>query len=499
MKANIYLDKHFQISELDDRIYSSFVEHVGRVVYGGLTDEGSSKTDENGFRTDVLELVKELNLKMIRYPGGNFVSALDWEHTIGPKELRPVVFDATMRELEDNSFGLDEFLHWAELAGAEPMICINLGTKGIEEARNIVEYCNFEKGTYYSDLRIKNGHQEPYNVKLGCLGNEMDGSWQVGHKTAEDYGKLANECAKIMKWVDPTIEVVACGSSYYTMPTFGQWEADVLENCYDNVDYISLHTYYYNDSDYTEEFLAKSLRMAKFIEKTIATCDYIGAKKKSDKVINISFDEWNVWDNVHNPLWIKPCCEKGEKRIEQDYTLEDALLTSSMLMTIINHCDRVKVSCISELVNSIAPIKTDGDVAYCQTTYYPFYLMSKYARGTALKSVVECQKYDTAEISDIPYIDCASVLDEQNNKLVVAVLNRSLDSDTELSIKLSDFGTLVNAEHIVLNHDDLKAINTAQNPKNVAPVSGGTAQIKDNTLQATLQKHSFNLFVIELA
>lgn len=498
MKARIYLDKHFQISPIDDRMYSSFIEHLGREVYGGIVDENSAKTDENGFRTDVIDLVKDMNLKMVRYPGGNFVSALDWEDTIGPKESRPVRFDVTMREIEDNSFGLDEFLRWAEIAGVEPMICINLGTKGIEEARNIVEYCNFEKGTYYSDLRIKNGHEKPYNVKLWCLGNEMDGWWQVGNKTPTDYGKLANECAKIMKWVDPTIEVVVCGSSYYTMPTFGEWEAKVLEECYKNIDYLSLHSYYNNKSNNTEKFLGKSLRMAKFIEQAIAICDYVGAKKRSDKVINISFDEWNVWDNVNIPLWTKPCCEKGERRIEQDYTFEDSLLVSSMLMTLINHCDRVKISCISELVNSIAPIKVENDITYRQTSFYPFALLSKYARGAALRSSVECEKYSAGGINDIPYIDSASILDEANNRVVVAVLNRSLEKSVDLEIKLSDFGDVKRVSHTMLYNDDLKAINTAENPDNVVPVESEDFKSENDSINAKIKKHSFNVFVIEL-
>ena len=498
MKANIYLDRHFEISPIDDRIYSSFIEHLGREVYGGIVDEKSSMADQWGFRTDVIELVRKMNLKMVRYPGGNFVSDLNWEDTIGPKELRPVRFDVTMSEIEDNSFGLDEFLKWAEVTGVEPMICINLGTKGIDEARNIVEYCKFEKGTYYSDLRIKNGHEKPYNVKLWCLGNEMDGSWQVGHKTAREYGKLANECAKIMKWVDPTIEVVVCGSSYYMMPTFGDWEAEVLDECYDNIDYIALHSYFSNKSDYTEEFLGKPLRMAKFIEKTAAICDYVGAKKRSDKVVNISFDEWNVWDHLHHPLWTKPCCEKGERRIEEDYTFEDALLVSSMLMTLINHSDRVKISCISELVNSIAPIKTEGDIAYCQTIFHPFYLLSKFARGIALKSVVECEKYSTKKISDIPYIDVASVLDEKNNKLVIAVLNRSLSEDADIKIKASDFDMGKRVQHILFDHDDLKAINTAENPENVIFRDMGYKEISGEAFEVLAKKHSFNIFLIDL-
>lgn len=491
MKANIYLDKNFIISPIDERIYSSFVEHLGRQVYGGLIDE-------KGFRGDVIDLVKKMNLKMVRYPGGNFVSALDWEDTIGPKSSRPVRFDVTMSQIEDNSFGLDEFLEWTETARVEPMLCINLGTKGIDEARNIVEYCNFKKGTYYSDLRIKNGHEKPYNVKLWCLGNEMDGPWQIGHKTAREYGKLANECAKIMKLVDPTIEVVCCGSSYYMMPTFGDWEAEVLDECYENIDYIALHSYFSNKSDYTEEFLGKSMRMAKFIEKVTAICDYVGAKKRIDKVVNISFDEWNVWDYVKSPLWTKPCFEKGEGRIEQDYTFEDALLVASMIMTLINHSDRVKISCISELVNSIAPIKTEGDVAYCQTIFYPFYLMSKFARGTALKSVIECEKYSTKKISDIPYIDSASVIDYKNNKLVIAILNRSLDENIDVKIKMSEFNLGKKAEHILFNHEDLKAINTVNNPENVKFESGENIDIKNDLLEVNLEKHSFNLFLIDL-
>lgn len=499
MRADIYLNSHFKISDIDDRMYSSFVEHVGRVVYGGIVDKTSPNADQNGFRKDVMDLVKKMGLGVIRYPGGNFVSALDWEDTIGPIDKRPVRFDVTMREIEDNSFGLDEFLCWAQLVGAEPMICINLGTKGIEEARNIVEYCNFEKGTYYSDLRIKNGHEKPYNVRLWCLGNEMDGSWQAGSKSPTEYGRLANECAKVMKWVDPSIEVVACGSSYYTMPTFAKWEADVLEECYDNVDYISLHSYYSNDENCTENFLAKSLKMANFIEKAVATCDYVGAKKKSDKIINISFDEWNVWNHTDYPLWTKPVCEKGEKRIEQVYTFEDALLVGAMMITLINHCDRVKISCISELVNSIAPIMTDGDTAFAQTIFYPFYLMSRYARGTALKTVVDCECYSTKEIENVPYIDAVCTLDEKNGRVVVAILNRSLEENIDISINFSGFETIKKAEHIELSHEDLKAVNTAQNPQNVAFVQKGEVGVSEDAVaKVRIAKHSFNIVVAEI-
>ena len=270
--ASFTVDPGFAVGAVDDRVFGSFVEHLGRCVYTGIYEPGHPTADDNGFRGDVLALVRELGVTTVRYPGGNFVSGYDWEDGVGPRAERPVRLDLAWRSIETNQFGTDEFLRWTALAGVEPMLAVNLGTRGVDEARALVEYCNHPGGTTRSDLRAGNGHAAPYGVPLWCLGNEMDGPWQIGQKTATEYGRLAAEAGKAMKLVDPSIELVACGSSGRAMPTFGAWEAQVLEQCYDAVDYISLHAYYDPEETDVDSFLASSVDMLAFIGSVVATC-----------------------------------------------------------------------------------------------------------------------------------------------------------------------------------------------------------------------------------
>ena len=220
--AKITIDPNFRIGEVDPRLYGSFIEHLGRAVYGGIYEPEHPTADDMGFRQDVLDLVRELGVPIIRYPGGNFVSGYDWEDGVGPVEERPRRLDLAWKTVETNRVGTNEFAAWAKRAGAEPMIAVNLGTRGTDAARNLVEYCNHPGGSYWSDLRRSHGAEEPHAVGVWCLGNEMDGPWQIGHKTAAEYGRLAVETAKAMKWVDPSIELVACGSSKAAMPTFAR-------------------------------------------------------------------------------------------------------------------------------------------------------------------------------------------------------------------------------------------------------------------------------------
>ena len=293
--ASFTVDPGFAVGAIDDRVFGSFVEHLGRCVYTGIYEPGHPTADDNGFRGDVLALVRELGVTTVRYPGGNFVSGYDWEDGIGPRAERPVRLDLAWRSIETNQFGTDEFLRWTALAGVEPMLAVNLGTRGVDEARALVEYCNHRGGTTRSDLRAANGYVAPYGVPLWCLGNEMDGPWQIGQKTATEYGRLTAEAGKAMKLVDPSIELVACGSSGRAMPTFGAWEAQVLEQCYDAVDHISLHAYYDPEETDVDSFLASSVDMQAFIGSVVATCDHARAKARSDKQLGLSFDEWNVW------------------------------------------------------------------------------------------------------------------------------------------------------------------------------------------------------------
>jgi len=500
-KAKMILDKDYTISKVDKRIYGSFIEHLGRAVYGGIYEPGHPDADDMGFRKDVMELVKELNVPIVRYPGGNFVSGYNWEDGIGPKEERPRRLELAWRTIETNQVGTDEFAQWAKRVGAEVMMAVNLGTRGPDAARNLVEYCNHPGGTYWSDLRKANGYNEPHNIKVWCLGNEMDGPWQIGHKTAEEYGRIACETAKVMKWVDPTIELVACGSSNSGMRTFTEWEATVLEHTYEYIDYISLHTYYGNPDNDTANFLARSLDMDNFIKSVVSICDYVKAKKRSKKTVNLSFDEWNVWFHSHEAdRKIKPW-SVAPPQLEDIYTFEDALLVGCMLITLLRHADRVKIACLAQLVNVIAPIMTEnGGKAWRQTIYYPYMHASRYGRGTVLNPVIDSPRYDSKNFSGVPVLESIAVLSECENELTIFAVNRDMEEPLLLECDMRGFEKYRITEHIVLEHDDVKAVNTKENPDNVKPhYVNGNACVEDNVLKICLPKLSWNVIRLKKA
>lgn len=437
MKAKMTLAKEMSVSKIDRRIFGSFIEHLGRAVYGGIYEPGHKTSDENGFRQDVIDLVNELDVPIVRYPGGNFLSGYDWEDGVGPVENRPQRLDLAWGTTEPNTFGTNEFMKWCEKAKTSPMMAVNLGTRDGDAARALVEYCNLNTNTKYANMRKEHGYEKPWDVKLWCLGNEMDGSWQMGAKTAYEYGRCAHEASKLMKWVDPSIETVLCGSSSRNSRTFGEWEATALDIAYDSVDYLSLHQYYGNSANDTETFLALSTELDEFIYSVICVCDYIKAKKRSKKKIMLSFDEWNVWYHSWNAPFEK--WSIAPPLLEDIYNFEDALVCACMLITLLRHADRVKIACLAQLVNVIAPIftKTGGDV-FRQTTFFPFREMSKYARGESIKPIVDCPKYDTKDYKDVPYLETIATYDEENEEMAVFVVNRSLEDKCELHINMLD-------------------------------------------------------------
>ncbi len=477
MKAKITLSKEFKIGEIDKRIYGSFIEHLGRAVYGGIYEPGHPTADENGFRQDVIDLVRKLNVPIVRYPGGNFVSGYKWEDGVGPVENRPRRLDLAWGTTEPNTFGTNEFMKWCKKANSDCLMAINLGTRGVEEARNIVEYCNHPSNTYWSDLRISHGVKEPHKIKTWCLGNEMDGGWQMGAKTAIEYGRLALEASKVMKWTDNTIETVLCGSSSRNSPTFGKWEVESLEIAYDSVDYVSLHQYYGNGPDDIESFLAKSVELDEFIYSVICACDYVKSRKRSKKTINLSFDEWNVWYHSHNTpfdRWSEAPCI-----LEDIYNFEDALLIGSMLITLLRHCDRIKIACLAQLVNVIAPIftKTGGGV-FEQTIFFPFMHLSNYGRGVALNPLINCPKYDCKEFTDVPYIEAIATFDEENEEMAIFCVNKSLSESAVVDINLLDIEGYKPYEFISMDGYDKKTENSFDNiavkpHNNELPVSDG--------------------------
>ena len=500
-KAKMVVDKAFSIAPIDKRIYGSFIEHLGRAVYDGIYQPGHPLSNADGFRKDVIDLVKELDVPLVRYPGGNFVSNFFWEDSVGPVEERPARLDLAWRTLEPNKVGLNEFSKWAKEANSEVMMALNLGTRGLADACNLLEYCNHPGGTKYSDLRIKHGQKEPYGFKTWCLGNEMDGPWQVGHKTADEYGRLAEETAKAMKLIDDTIDFVVCGSSNRAMPTYAEWEATVLGHTYDYVDYLSLHTYYGNRSGNSNDFLAKSDDMDYFIKEIIATCDYVKAKKRSNKNMYLSFDEWNVWyhsnadddDIMKNRPW-----GLAPRLLEDIYNFEDALLVGLMLIVLLRHADRVKVACLAQLINVIAPIMTDpnGGGAWKQTIFYPFMHASKYGRGIALQPVISSPTHATSEHGDVTDIEAVAVYNEEKEEVTIFAVNRNLNEDVVLTTDVRSFEGYKVVEHIVLESDDLKVEN-AFGKENVKPQNTNQSTLDNGELTSMLHKASWN--VIRLA
>lgn len=492
MNAKIRIDIKNGIGKVDDRLYGSFIEHLGRAVYGGIYEPTHPTADDMGFRTDVMEMIEKLNVPIVRYPGGNFVSGYNWEDGTGDKSKRPRKLELAWSSVETNEIGIDEFQEWSKRAKSDVMMAVNLGTRGAQDAANLVEYCNLDTDTYYANMRKSNGFEKPFAIKTWCLGNEMDGPWQICSKTPYEYGRLACETAKMMKWVDPSIELVACGSSHINMPTFGEWERTVLRECYEHIDYISLHNYYGNPTNDTPSYLASGVDMDRFIKTVASICDEIKAEKGSNKTVNLSFDEWNIWFHSNEQDKKIPKWQIAPPLLEDIYNLEDALVLGDLLITLINNCDRVKIACLAQLVNVIAPIMTEtGGAVWAQTTYYPFMYTSQNGRGTALKTVCECGKYDTSNKKDVPYIDSTAVLSDDSEKLTLFIVNRSMDDECDLSIILDELNGYKLCEHISLEGDDLKKVNTKEEPNSVVP----TFKATDGKI--TLQPHSWNMLTFK--
>ncbi|NJP99522.1 arabinosylfuranosidase ArfA [Streptomyces zingiberis] len=495
--ARFALHPAFSVGEVNPRLFGSFVEHLGRCVYTGVFEPGHPAADEAGLRTDVLGLVRELGVTTLRYPGGNFVSNYRWEDGTGPREERPRRLDLAWRSTETNRFGLGEFMDFAGKAGAEPMLAVNLGTRGVAEALELQEYANHPGGTELSDRRVAHGAKDPYGIRLWCLGNEMDGPWQTGHKTAEEYGRLAAETARAMRQLDPDVELVACGSSNQAMPTFAAWEATVLAECYDLVDHISLHAYYEETGGDRDSFLASAVDMESFIENVVATCDHIGARLKSPKRISLSFDEWNVWylsryeaEAQRNPgTW-----EEAPRLLEDHYSVTDAVVSGSLLIALLRHADRVTVACLAQLVNVIAPILTEpGGPAWRQTTFFPFAQASRYGRGRVLTVTPTGPSHGTARHGEVPLLHATAVLDETTGAVTVFAVNRDLHRPLPLEVTLHGLAVERVAEHSVLADADPEARNTLADPERVAPHPAEGTSLAGGVLRAELEPLSWNV------
>jgi len=470
--TRIYVDPAQAIAPLNRYLFSSFIEHLGRAVYGGIYEPGSPLADSNGFRKDVLEEIRGLLVPIIRYPGGNFVSGYNWLDGVGPKDKRPVVLDRAWNSIETNQFGTNEFLAWCKAVRTAPMLGLNLGTGTPEMAAALVEYCNQDKGTKWSELRRSHGIEQPHNVKYWCLGNEMDGPWQIGHMPAREYGLKARDAANQMRMVDRSLQLIACGSSNPGLPTYLEWDRQMLEECYDQVDGISLHCYYRNDDKEsgaggdTALFLSFNLDMEDQIAEVAGVCDYVRARKRSPKRLWLSFDEWNVWYRARNGDGGRT---QAPHLLEEVYNLEDALLVGGFLNSLMRSTERVRIACLAQLVNVIAPITTNRDGFFLQTIFYPYSWALKYAFGDVLDLAVWTDTYSVRGRDRVPYIDAAGIVDRRTGVVSLFILNRDLEKDRDVDIVWREHEPKRVIFSQTLTGTDLKAFNSFENPNNVSP------------------------------
>jgi alpha-N-arabinofuranosidase len=494
LSSTATLDPAFRVAPVDRRLFGSFVEHMGRCVYGGIYAPGDQQSDVDDYRLDVVDLVRELGVTVVRYPGGNFVSGYRWEDGVGPVAHRPRRLDLAWHSVETNAFGLGEFIGWTRLTGVEPMLAVNLGTRGIEAACDLVEYANHPGGTRLSDLRAAHGSPEPYGVKLWCLGNEMDGPWQIGHKTADEYGRLAAETARAMRLVDAGIELVACGSSGSGMPTFGQWEATVLGHAFDEVDYLSLHAYYEEHDGDRGGFLASAHAMDAFIDAVTATCDAVAARKGSRRKLKLSFDEWNVWYQSRFAGTTGVEWTRSPRLIEDRYSTLDAVVVGSLLMSLLRHADRVAVACLAQLVNVIAPIRTEpGLAAWRQSTFHPFALTARYAVGEVLRVEPVTPVYQTARHGEVPVVDVVATRDPDGGAVSVFAVNRHQTEPVALTLDVRRLGSTTLVDHRYLGGGGLDLSNSAQAPQRVVPLVGTGARLDGGRLEVALPRVSWTM------
>jgi len=480
--AAVKLDRDNAIGVTDRRLFGAFIEHLGRAIYTCVYEPGSKLADAKGYRTDVMSEIKTLGVPIMRYPGGNFVSGYNWLDGVGPKDKRPTVLERAWNSLETNQFGTNEFIDWCRLVNTEPLLGFNLGTGTPETAVAYVEYCNVDKGTKWSELRRAHGYTQPHNVQYWCLGNEMDGPWQMGHMTAREYGRKARDAARQIRVIDSGLKLIACGSSNTILPTYLVWDREVLEECFDQVDGISLHNYYGNTEQLTgnssARFLAMNLDMERQIHEIAAVCDYVQGVLRSPKRLWLSFDEWNIWYRARSAEFRDGKRTFAPHLLEEVYNLEDALLVGGFLNTLLRESDRVRVGCLAQIVNVIAPLVTNETSVLRQSIYYPYLWALKYARGKVLDVRVQSDTYqikadglraDFARDDQVPFLDVVAT--SVSNQVSLFMLNRDLQQERDLTIDFQD-GTptrVISCE--TLTGPDLKASNTFSKPDVVSPHS----------------------------
>ena len=488
LHSTLNIDPERRLGTIDPNIYGNFIEHIGRCIYGGIYDEGSPLADADGNRKDVLDGARKLGVTQLRWPGGNFSSGYHWQDGIGPKGARPARHDLAWFQRESNRFGTDEFISTCRKLGAEPYICVNLGTGAIDEASSWVEYCNRQGGTYYSDLRKKNGHPEPYRVKYWGLGNEIYGDWQIGHKNAADYAKQGLEFAKVMKWQDPSIKLVACGTGDPS------WDRPVLESMVNHVDYISAHHYSASNGpeDYYE-ILGSVAQMERTMRNSALVAATISAEARKPIPVWTALDEWNIINN-----WADASKRDDVHKFEVIYNLRDALWVASALNSIQRHCRTVRMANLAQLVNVIAPMQTSPTDLLLLTIFYPLQLYASRSGNVALDVTVQSPRFETKSFSDQPYLDVSATYDEAKQRVMLAVVNRRREGDLIGNVELAGLRAKPGGRAFQITGTNPEATNTFPNPHAVV-----TREVKLEALGSRFEyqfpRHSISWLEFEVA
>ncbi len=527
-KAHVTLSPDYRIGKVEDRLFGAFLEPIGPWISGGIYNPAHPEADELGMRKDILREVREFGMSAVRLPGGNFVSGWDWKDSIGPKDLRKTRIDLAWRQYETNQFGHDEYLEWARRAGVEPLYTLNLGTGDINDAIACVEYTNHPGGSYWSDLRKKNGHADPYGVKIWYLGNEMDGPWQIRswEKDPHGYGVLAHETSKAVKWMDPTIETVACVSCSPYLATYPKWDVDVLEECYDSVDYVSLHHYHAAPVGDIGALMNASSEFEAYIRTELSVCDYMKSRRRSSKTMMLSFDEYAAMYKPGKPVrpasnGIVPSDVFTANGKEHEVRFFDpnarnsdtpaffkrnqmlgALAASSIIMTLLRHADRIKIGCMTGGIRNA--IAFDNEHVWRTATYYPYLLMNRYGRGISLLPSVSGPMFDVPgyavdEFAQCPAyegvqaIEAAAVMDEESGELRVFLVNRDPADAVATRMDVRGFGGYRLIEHVELHSEDLEASNSFETPDSIRPALNRDTRLDDGFIETNLKPLSFNM------
>jgi alpha-N-arabinofuranosidase len=491
--AQLYLDTNRTIGEISPLLFGGFAEHMGRCIYGGIYEPDSPHADERGFRTDVLDALREQKYTTVRYPGGNFLSGYNWLDGVGPKTERPRRRELAWQSVETNQFGANEFIEFCRAIGAQPMLGVNMGTGTIQEAANLVEYCNAPTGTFYADLRAQHGYREPHNVRYWCVGNEMDGPWQIGHLDMHEYANKAREAAKMMKWHDPSIKLILCGSSNDRMPTYPEWDRVALETCWEKVDYLSMHYYAGNRDDDTTSYLASAAQFETFVDTLAGTLRYVKAKNRSQHDVYLSWDEWQVWykDTSGRGGW-----NEAPHLSEEIYNLEDALVVAQWLNVFLRRCDVLKIACVAQIVNVISWLHTTPTGLLKQSSFYPFKLVSNLARGQALDVLVRAPMHATAKYGDQPLLDVSASYEADTGQAAVFIVNRSQSEKVAAELIWQAGAPTAVHEMWQLAGADVKAANSWDEPDRITARPLPAPPLDGNRLHLRLPPLSFSVLSI---